>query len=40
LFIFDRRWTVRRLKIELFRYLRPLMPGFKGGNGKKKTEEE
>lgn len=30
MFIFDKRWTVRDVKIELFKFFRPLLPSYKG----------
>lgn len=30
MFIFDKRWTVRDVKLELFKFFRPLLPSFKG----------
>ena len=43
LFIFDKRKTVREIKKELFAFLRPLLPSFKGQVGglkRKGTPEE
>lgn len=41
LFIFDKRKTVRDIKKEIYAFLRPLLPSYKGAGGKRKgTPEE
>lgn len=40
LFIFDKRKTVREVKKEIYAFLRPLLPSFKGSGGKRKGTPE
>lgn len=40
LFIFDKRKTVRDVKLELFAFFRPILPSYKGGKVGKTEQEQ
>jgi hypothetical protein len=40
LFIFDKRMTVRDVKLEIFTFLKPLIPSIKGNVQRKKGQSD